>query len=117
MQRLCDCLQCLTSHLHHRPNMKSFNARRRFRCAIHAVQLVRFLGHNKSANEDSDHRLGDGGGKNHHHGQEHENVHSSGNLGETIIQNNSTASPEGLYQSTILTKVVQTSAGKLPVEV
>eukprot|EP01036_Dinobryon_divergens_P025944 gene25944-34543_t len=114
-----------TSHLEHfAPNMKSFNARRRFRCAIHAVQLVRFLSHVKAAaNEDGDlGDLGDHGYNNHEHTKEvlkgQHNPHPNGTPGKPNSQNNNTnTTPEELYQSTILTKVVQTSANKLPVEV
>ena len=90
--------------------MKSFNARRRFRSAIHAVQLVRFLGHFKAA-IDGEHGDVDG------HGHEHATAHPNGTAGKTNSHNNSNSTPEGIYQSTILTKVVQTSAGKLPAEV
>lgn len=104
--------------------MKSFNARRRFRCAIHAVQLVRFLSHVKaSANEDGDlGDLGDHGYNNHEHTKEvpkgQHIPHPNGTPGKPNSQkNNTNTTPEELYQSTILTKVVQTSANKLPVEV
>ena len=106
--------------------MKSFNARRRFRSAIHAVQLVRFLSHFKTAaNEDGDHTHGDVDGHGYHrehtneapHGQ-HSPHHPNGTTGKTNSLSNTTTTTnsEELYQSTILTKVVQSSATKLPVE-